>query len=150
MKEKSVSSDILAEFRKICEKHGIKLTYQRLEIYRVLLEADDHPSAEEIFLRVQERVPTISLDTVYRTLATFEKVGLIKKIYSLDDKARFDPNVSPHHHVVCSKCHRITDFSWPEIEKIPLPEELKEWGEIRERYLELRGLCKDCLQREKG
>ncbi len=137
----------LEEFKKICESCGIKLTYQRLEIYRVLLEAKDHPSAEDIFARVQERVPTISLDTVYRTLATFEKFGLICKIYALDEKARFDPNVSHHHHLVCTKCHKITDFEWQEVDHLPLPSQARQWGEIKDRYLELRGICKDCLEK---
>ena len=138
---------ILEEFKKICESFGIKLTYQRLEIYRILLEAKDHPSAEDIFSRVQKKVPTISLDTVYRALATFEKFGLVRKFYSLDEKARFDPNVSPHFHLVCIKCHKITDFHWSELEKKSLPSVAQEWGEIKERYLELRGVCKDCLKK---
>ena len=146
MKTETDAPKILAEFKKICEKWGIKLTYQRLEIYRVLLEAKDHPSAEEIFARVQAKVPTISLDTVYRTLATFEKFGLIRKIYSLDERARFDPNVSHHHHLVCVKCHRITDLDWPAVDSLPLPEGIEKWGKIKDRYLELRGLCKSCLK----
>ncbi len=141
------SQKILEEFKKICESFGIKLTYQRLEIYRILLEAKDHPSAEDIFSRVQKKVPTISLDTVYRALATFEKFGLVRKFYSLDEKARFDPNVFPHFHLVCIKCHKITDFQWPEVEKKSLPSVAREWGEIKERYLELRGVCKDCLKK---
>ena len=148
MEDKAEAQRVLEEFKKICEQCGIKVTYQRLEIYRVLLEAKDHPSAEEIFSRVQARVPTISLDTVYRTLATFEKFGLIRKIYSLDEKARFDPNVSHHHHLVCLKCHRLKDFTWPEVDALPLPQETKEWGEIKDRYLELRGICRDCLKKQ--
>ena len=144
---KENTKQILEKFKKICEACGIKLTYQRLEIYRVLLDAKDHPSAEDIFARVQERVPTISLDTVYRTLATFEKFGLIRKIYSLDEKARFDPNVSHHHHLVCTKCHKITDFEWSEIDSLPLPPVTQEWGEVKDRYLELRGICKNCLKK---
>ncbi len=147
MKTVQDTKKILEEFKKICEACGIKLTYQRLEIYRVLLEARDHPSAEDIFARVQERVPTISLDTVYRTLATFEKFGLIRKIYSLDEKARFDPNVSHHYHLVCTKCHKITDFEWPEVDNLPLLPAIQEWGEVQDRYLELRGVCRDCLKK---
>ena len=62
------------------------VTHQRQEIYRELAQAEDHPSAEALHHRLQERFPTISLDTVYRTLATFAGCGLINKVDTVESQ----------------------------------------------------------------
>ncbi len=74
--------------RQICEEEGLKLTHQRLEILRELDKATDHPSAETIHLGVQARIPTMSLDTTYRTLSTFERYGLVSKVLVHEDGVR--------------------------------------------------------------
>lgn len=78
-------------FRKVCKEHGIKVTHQRLEIFREVIRDHDHPSAEDIYSRVKDRLPCISLDTVYRNLAAFESYGFIGRV-QIVDKIRFDPN----------------------------------------------------------
>ncbi len=143
----SPEENTLEQFRLLCQKHGIKLTYQRLEIFRVLLSSTDHPTAEEIYARVKEKVPTISLDTIYRTLTTFEELGLVKRFYLFDDKARFDPNTKPHFHLICTKCQKILDFYWPEIKNIKIPDQVKKWGKINQLYLEFRGVCRQCQKK---
>jgi Fur family peroxide stress response transcriptional regulator len=136
---------------KICRGLGIKLTHQRLEILRELAIAKDHPSAEDIYKRVKPRIPPISFDTVYRTLALFERSGIVARLHHLDDRARYDPNTSRHHHVVCIRCKKIMDFSWPILDKMDVPEETKGWGDIHGKYVELRGVCRECLkEKEKG
>ena len=57
--------------------------------------------------------------------------------------------MKPHHHLVCIKCKKIQDFYWPDIEEMEIPEETKGWGLIKNRYLELRGICQECLDKEK-
>ena len=135
-------------FRKVCKKQGIKVTPQRLEIFLEVIDADDHPSAEDLFRRVRRRMPTISLDTVYRTLGTFDQQGLIAKIHFLEDKARFDPNTNHHHHVVCTKCKSVTDFYWPEIDAVGLPPQTEGWGRVDSKHVQLNGLCSKCLSGE--
>jgi Fur family peroxide stress response transcriptional regulator len=133
----------------ICRGLGLKLTHQRLEILRELAIAKDHPSAEDVYKRVKPKIPPISFDTVYRTLALFERSGIIARVHHLDDKTRYDPNTSKHHHMVCIKCKKIQDFSWPALDVMQIPEETEEWGEIEGEYLELRGICRECLSHEK-
>ncbi|MBC8317138.1 MAG: transcriptional repressor, partial [Desulfobulbaceae bacterium] len=58
----------LRDFEKACRKANLKITHQRLEIFRELAKALDHPSAESLYKRLQKKLPTLSLDTVYRTL----------------------------------------------------------------------------------
>lgn len=132
-----------------CRKAGLKLTPQRLEIYRQLVSTDDHPSTDDVLNRVQVRMPTISPDTVYRTLLTFEHFGLVARVHVFDDRARFDANVSPHQHLACARCKRIQDFHWEAFEKMKLPAKTKQWGNIISKDVVLRGICKKCLKMDR-
>ena len=67
----------LTAFEHACRNAGLRLTYQRLEIYGELARSFDHPSVELLHQRLRRKIPTISLDTVYRTLATFAGLGLV-------------------------------------------------------------------------
>ena len=81
---------------------GIKVTPQRIAIYRELASTDQHPSTETIYKKIKDYYPNISLTTVYRTLETFEKLGLISVVNVLYNAARYDANLSRHHHTVCT------------------------------------------------
>jgi Fur family peroxide stress response transcriptional regulator len=136
-------------FIEACRRLGLKLTQQRLEIYKVLACQANHPSAEEIHTRLTgTTMPTLSLDTVYRTLMTFERHGLINRVEVLDDRARFDANLRKHHHLVCRKCRRTVDFYLPVIEDLEVPPDAEQWGTIETRHLELRGICRSCLEQD--
>ncbi len=138
--------DKIKTFENICKALGLKLTHQRLEILHAMAAAKDHPSAEDVFKRVKLKVPPISLDTVYRTLALFERCGVIARVQFPDDRARYDPNTADHPHVVCINCEKIEDFSSPTLDDKEIPEETKEWGLVKSRHIELRGICRTCLK----
>lgn len=138
----------MEDLRKIFEESGIRLTPQRLEIFKEISRAKDHPSAEILYERLKRRMPTISLDTIYRTLSTFENMGLIRKVHLLYEHARFEPDMVPHHHFICTSCKKIIDFEWPEFDAADLPENIKEFGRIMEQQVELRGLCRECLEKK--
>lgn len=94
-------------------------------------------------------MPTISFDTIYRTLALFERCGVIARVDYLDNRTRYDPNTTLHHHLVCTKCKKIGDFSWPALNEMEVPEETNGWGLIKTTYLALRGICRECMEKEK-
>ena len=131
-----------------CRDTGLKLTHQRLEIFRELAATEDHPSAEVIHQRVQARMPSISLDTVYRTLSTFELHGLIAKVCVFEDRARFCGDSTPHHHLFCARCKEIIDLDWHNLDQIELPPETEEWGQVKVKRVILEGICSRCLQEE--
>ncbi len=108
-----------------------------------------HPTAENVFGRVRKRLKTISLDTVYRTIALFEKNGLVRRVQMLDNSARFDTNLSIHHHLICTRCKSIEDFYWPDFDQMRLPSSAIRWGDIYSRHIEVRGLCKNCKKAHK-
>ena len=98
-------------------------------------------------------MPTISLDTVYRTLSTLERCGLIIRVYAFDDRGRFDANLSPHQHLVCTACESVKDFHWAAFEEVELPAEAKAWGYVETKRVVLRGVCEKCSeekQKKKG
>ncbi len=139
----------IEDLKAICQGAGLRATHQRLEILGEVLKADDHPSAESIHARVRKRMPTVSLDTVYRTLATFEAFGIISRLHICSGRISYDPVRKRHDHFVCVECKRVFDCQIPGIDELPIPAEVTAWGEIASVQLELRGICKECLRRRR-
>jgi len=139
---------LMDHFQATCRAHGLKITHQRLEIYRALLGTDEHPSAESLHGKLSNAMPTLSLDTVYRTLATFEELGLVKRVETLTSQARFEAVIEPHHHFFCDQCGRLIDFSWHSFDRVELPEELQGIGRVKDTNVVVHGTCKDCLDKK--
>jgi Fur family peroxide stress response transcriptional regulator len=134
----------LAEFAARCRKGGLAVTPQRLAVIRALLASEEHPRADAIYERVRREHPHISLATVHRTLETLCEIGEARKVTMLHDSARYDGNVTPHHHVVCVKCRRIRDIEIPELDR--LLEGRSGLGEFKllGSSLEIQALCDRC------
>ena len=88
---------------------GMRLTRQRLAIYRELEGRCDHPDVEHLFKAVRPRIPQISLFTVYRTMNALEAAGMVRRVATWKGHARYDGNVEAHAHFLCEKCGRIDD-----------------------------------------
>ena len=107
LNEKNSSMDF---FRRKCRENTLKVTPQRIVIYKELIKSKDHPNADVLFQRVKNIIPDISLDTVNRTLLTFSKIGIIGVVEGYGDPRRFDPDLEIHHHFRCINCNKIIDF----------------------------------------
>ncbi|AEB09051.1 ferric uptake regulator, Fur family [Desulfobacca acetoxidans DSM 11109] len=127
------------------EQH-ISVTPQRLEILKNIISRYDHPSADSIYQEVRRHLPMISFNTVYKTLETFCQLGLITKINPLHEVARYDGNVAPHAHLVCTRCHKVEDFDWSWPDDIPLPDASPEGFKIESVSVQFFGLCQQCQQ----
>lgn len=130
-------------FAEALKADGLRMTHQRLEVIRELAAARHHPDADEIFVAVRERVPTISRDTVYRTLAMLVSRGLVERI-AAPGAARFDPDVSAHNHFVCTRCGTIIDLGTGALVEHALPSRLDGVAEVTWVRLEVKGLCMQC------
>jgi len=139
----------IAIFRRIFKEAGMKMTPQRLEIFLEVSSSRNHPSAEDIFNAVVERLPTISLDTVYRALSAYEQSGLITRVNLERGRARFDPNTNHHHHAVCLECKSIVDFQLPELDNVAIPRSLCKWGSISFKNIQIGGICPKCLENKR-
>ncbi len=136
--------DRLREFQKMCRSRGLKMTHQRMEIFRELASSEEHPDAETVYARVRQRIPSLSLDTIYRTLHLLEDRGVIARVGSTRDRARFDSNMDRHHHFVCTGCEMIRDFYSDALDELPVPSEASKLGRVKTVHVELRGLCRAC------
>lgn len=133
-------------FQEICRKKDLRVTQQRLEIFKELAESTDHPTAETLHQRLLLRMPTLSLDTVYRTLATLIEYDLIHKVETIESQARFEVQHLRHHHLICRECNHIIDFQWQLIDQATLPAETKQWGHFEQANVVVYGTCEKCLK----
>ncbi|MCX6372657.1 MAG: Fur family transcriptional regulator [Actinobacteria bacterium] len=127
---------------------GLRLTHQRLEIVRVIAADETHPDVETVYRAVRERVPTISLDTVYRTLATLAERGLILRVLFTPGPARYDANPARHHHFVCTHCGLIRDVENADLDAIRPTAEVARIGRCDAISVQFRGVCAPCQSRE--
>jgi len=120
-------------------------TEQKSVILEVLQTHKDHPTADQIYSEVRERLPKISLGTVYRNLEKLSSAGMIMKLELGGGQKRFDPNPHEHSHFRCVTCSSVEDL--PHQIKINLPEINSE--AISNRIvlgttLEYYGYCEEC------
>jgi len=137
----------MRRFEQACRSARIKLTHQRIEIFREVAKTTDHPDAETVFQRVRERIPTVSLDTVYRTLWLLSDLGLITPLGPLCERTRFDANLARHHHFVCVRCGLTADFYSDLLDDLTLPEAVQALGQAETTRVEVHGICRACAER---
>ncbi len=89
---------------------GLKVTQQRLVIYEALVEAENHPTAEEVYEKTKKRNPSISLGTVYKTLEIFVNKGLINRVNTPKGNMRYDGIIENHNHIYFRNTNEIMDF----------------------------------------
>jgi Fur family peroxide stress response transcriptional regulator len=132
----------LEQLSEACRKSGMRMTHQRMEIFKEVASTTEHPNADTIFHRVRERLTTVSHDTVYRTLASLEEMGLISRVDPISGGARYDANCDIHHHFICTKCGAITDVYLNQ--ELPVPDGIKNLGDVETLHLQVRGVCHNC------
>jgi Fur family peroxide stress response transcriptional regulator len=135
-------------FNKVCRDSGAKLTHQRMEIFREVAQTGDHPDAETVYRGVRKRMPTVSLDTVYRTLWWLKELGLVSTLGPPRDRARFDANLSSHHHFVCLRCGLTQDFYSDNLDKQKITDSVQSIGYVKTTQVEVKGLCFECAAKE--
>jgi Fe2+ or Zn2+ uptake regulation protein len=124
--------------------NGHRLTPQRREVYEVLLAQRDHPTATEVFLRAKQRMPSISLATVYNCLETLVECGLAKQVNVERDATRYCPNLTEHGHFVCERCGKIYDVPLLASKRIGRTWDLPVDFTVAHSDIMLRGACADC------
>jgi len=139
----------MERFEKVCRNAGLKLTYQRIEIFREVAQTGDHPDADTVFRRIRERIPMVSLDTVYRTLWMLNDLDLIKTLGPPRERTRFDANLNSHHHFVCIRCGLTRDFYSKELDELKVPQVVKTFGRAGTKQVEIRGVCLECAGKKK-
>lgn len=121
------------------ELEGLRMTKQRREVLATLLSERDHPTANDVFLRAQERMPTISLATVYNCLEALVNHNLVRQVNFDRDSSRYCPNLSDHCHFQDEKSGKIHDIGFKEGIKLEDILDLPEGTEIKHLEISLKG-----------
>ena len=137
----------LERFASICREHGLSVTVQRRMILQAVLERADHPTADQVYELVKNRLPGLSRTTVYRVLETLVSYGVITKVCHPGAAVRFDPKVHRHHHLVCAHCHGIADYEDERLNELELPRIRPKGFEIQDFYIHFRGVCAACREK---
>lgn len=140
---KKFIADKLQLMEERCRKNKLSLTVQRRAILENLSSRTDHPTADQIFAAIQDRISGISRTTVYRVLETFVQLGLAQKISNPEAKARFDADTRRHHHAVCINCEEVTDIHSDALDSITAPDTGPDF-EVLDYSVIFTGLCRNC------
>ena len=133
-------NDIRTRFK----AQGLKVTPQRAAIYKALAETTSHPTAEALHQQVTKDYPMISPNTVYYTLSTLKEKGLVKEVNYWHDRARFDANVTPHHHLICLECRAIFDIEDRSLNQIRQKAKIPKSFQVLSHQVEFYGYCAPC------
>lgn len=136
----------MSDFIDTCREKGLHATYQRFLVYKTLRQSQRHPTAEDIYHEIKMEYPSISLATVYKTLEILAEHDLVGKVTPLHDLARYDGDISRHHHLVCLRCRKIVDIHDDSFNRLKLP--AQQDFQVSGYRIQFEGLCRECLQQE--
>ncbi|MFH2122261.1 MAG: transcriptional repressor [Pseudomonadota bacterium] len=125
----------------------IRMTSQRQIILKELQKSKQHMTADELYWVIREKMPRISLATVYRNLEFLSEAGIIAKLEVGGRQKCFDSDVLTHDHVICVQCHRVDNIILKD-EKEDYPSHgVMDGYIITGRRLEFVGLCPRCQKK---
>ncbi len=129
---------------KFLKESNCKITPQRIAIYNILKESNDHPNAEAIYKKLEPTYPTISLATIYKSLELFDQLGLIQVINIGENSFRYDCKAYSHPHLICSICHKVEDLNVDYFKDLTETVETATNYKISKQQLSFYGVCPQC------
>jgi len=145
-------SDLYEKFRNILSSNNYKLTSQREDILKVLIEnQNQHFRADTLLKKVKEKNPDIGLATIYRNLELFCELDITNELDFDSSYKYYELNLDEnhHHHLVCVNCDKIIEFNDEVLEKFEKKVEEKYDFEIVNHQIKFYGICKNCSKKEK-
>ncbi|MEK6561238.1 MAG: transcriptional repressor, partial [Nitrospirota bacterium] len=129
---------------------GLRLTPQRIAILKYLDGNTSHPTADNIYRDLKQTNPTLSFATVYNTLQTLREHGEVMEVTIDPIRKHYDPNTSPHHHVICISCNDLWDVFVDYSDVLKLPSNVAKGIKSVGVHVDFYGLCKNCQKSERG
>jgi Fur family peroxide stress response transcriptional regulator len=127
------------------KKAGLRVTPQRIAIYRALVTSGAHPTAQSLFEQLQAVLPSLSQATVYNTLQTLATHGLIQEVGEVGDgAAHYDADPAPHANVICTRCHCVDDVFDIPLDDITEKVIARSGYQVRSVRIAYYGLCPRC------
>ena len=134
------------ELAALLRERGLRATSQRVVMHRLLRDHDRHLSAEELLSEASERLPGVSLPTVYATLELFEQLGIVRRVNGGGGTLLWDTRADAHHHMICRNCGRIEDMETPlDLERARRSAARSGFRPDRAEVV-VSGLCSDCAR----
>ncbi|MDO5027715.1 MAG: transcriptional repressor [Bacillota bacterium] len=133
-------------YGKFLEENNIRPSSQRILMLKYLKENHIHPTADKIFVDLSRKLPTISKATVYNNLKLFLNKGIIKEINLDNTEVHYEMVLEDHAHFVCRACGKIQDLN---INSLNIDTTSIDGYEVDSQDIYLKGLCKDCIEKEK-
>ncbi|MCA1838898.1 MAG: Fur family transcriptional regulator [Actinomycetota bacterium] len=132
-------------FITLLRSRGKRVTPQRMAVLEVVEQSQEHLSAEQVYERVRQQLPHISLATVYKALGELRDVGRLD-VVPVSGKLRYDAADRPsHHHLVCERCKKIVDVPPDADFSLPALDETSSMGfDIVRAEITFKGICPDC------
>ena len=125
-------------------ERGQRVTPQRLAIAGTIRDLGRHATAELVYTDVSERMPGVSLPTVYATLELLEELGLIRRVATEGGTVVYDPRTDDHHHAVCRVCGEMIDLEAP-VDRAAIVDRARDAGfAVEDAQVIVRGLCPAC------
>jgi len=139
------NNDNLKKLINLSKEKGLKLTPQRMVIFRILSESNQHITVDKVYQKAREEYPMLSLATVYRNMEQMVDAELLTQLDLGGTSMRYDTNLDEHHHFVCSKCGKVFDVYLDEV-NYTLDESRSQLGnaQIKSLDLHLQGTCGEC------
>ncbi len=136
----------LKKFKRVLQEKNLKMTPQRVEVFKEVCDSDEHQEAEEIYLSLRQRDVHISRATVYRTMDILYQHDLVQRMDIGDGKWRYEHwlDCHQHDHLICIRCGTIVEFVNHQIEEIQQDVADKFNYELVRHVHQLFGLCKQC------
>jgi len=124
------------------QKHGLRITPQRLAVAEMVFAKPMHITARSVFEQLRQLHPGISMNTIYLTLGQFESSGLLQR-FEVNGNTVFDSNTHPHDHAYCTTCGGIIDLGTRQSAQPAFPAQLDQWNIHSERRMWI-GVCPTC------
>ena len=122
-----------------------RATSQRALLLDLLREEGGHRGADELYHRAREKTHKLSLSTVYRTMRLFKKLGLVEELHFEEEHHHYERKAPrEHHHLVCLKCGRITEFASPYIERLKDEIGRQHQFKVSSGEVHFSGYCASC------
>jgi len=142
-----MQSNFTTEPRALIRRKGYRLTPQRQMILDAVREAQGHCTPDEVFARVQRKSSAVNRATVYRTLDFLLRIGLVTTAHVQNNQVIYEmAGQSPHHHLVCQHCQKVTQISHELVQPLFDRIEQEQGFEVHTDHFMIFGLCAHCRQ----
>ena len=124
---------------------GVRVTPQRLAIAEAVLNSTDHPTVQQIYERVRDRFPSMTLATIHSNLGVLQRSGMIQKL-PFEKMSRYESNVGPHVNLVCIQCENVIDADAGQEAVVRLKNQISRQSDFKVAWqrVDFYGWCPSC------